>query len=418
MTPLIVSANQKSSAMAVRDRLFLEGEACLGLLERLRALGVGDALVLSTCDRTEVVTLATVADEAHAAIVRALAEHGGFAVEELIPHLSRREGLAAVRHLFRVTASLESTVVGEPHVLGQLKASLSLAIDLGMCGPDLGRLAQAAISSAKRVRRETAIGMNSVSIATAAVELARRIHGDLRHCAALLIGSSEMGELIMTTLAALRLGQLSVTHPRRTTAESLARVLDCHVSAFEDLGAAVAQADIVVSALGGRSLSITPELVRAALRARRNRPLFLIDAAVPGDIDPAVDRFDAVFLYSLDDLERVARDGKRSREDEAGRAQAIIEEEVRRYVESTAVRAVGPLLADLRQCLEQMRLAALADAGYDAEKATRLLINRLFHGQAQAAREAASGPDEDRDFATFEHVTRKVFGLVRDPKKQ
>jgi glutamyl-tRNA reductase len=409
---LVVGANQRSASLTVRDQLFVEEYAMAGLLDGLRDSGVEQALIVSTCDRVEVQAIHHDHEAAVGRIVELMAAHARLAPEDLNGALYVLSGEDAVRHIFTVTASLDSLVIGEPYVLGQVKASHRAARDAGMSGKELEAVLQAAYGAAKRVRTETAIGERPVSTAAAAVELARGVHGDLGRCGGLLVGTGDMGELVAEALLAGGLGHFVVVHPRAGRAEAMARTLNCHVAPFEDLARALADGDILVTALGARRSIVTAEMVKAALKSRRKRPVLLVDASIPGDIDTAVERLDGAFLYDLNDLEGVAMRGRASRENEAGAALDIIDDEVARFLRGRAARAAVPTLTALRRHFETAREAAIADAAGDAEKATRLLINRLLHGPSEALREiAALGSEGATDLRGAERALNRLFRL-------
>jgi glutamyl-tRNA reductase len=416
---LVVGANQRSASLTVRDQLFVEEYAMAGLLDGLRGSGVEQALIVSTCDRVEVQAIHHDHEAAVDRIVELMAAHAGLAPGDLNGALYVLSGEEAVRHIFTVTASLDSLVIGEPYVLGQIKASHRAARDAGMSGKELEAVLQAAYGAAKRVRTETAIGERPVSTAAAAVELARGVHGDLGRSEGLLVGTGDMGELVVEALLAAGLGHLVVVHPRAGRAEAMARTLNCHVASFEDLARALADADILVTALGARRSIVTAEMVKAALKSRRKRPVLLVDASIPGDIDTAVNRVDGAFLYDLNDLEGVAMRGRASRENEAATALDIIDDEVAGFLRGRAARAAVPTLTALRRHFETAREAAIADAAGNAEKATRLLINRLLHGPSEALREiAALGSEGAADLREAERALNRLFRLGDAPEDE
>lgn len=394
-TAVVVGASQRSSSLALRDRLYVEEDAHGLVLEALRDVGVGQALLVSTCDRVEV--YATHADPAEAGrcITGVLARHGGYQPGEIDTQLYLLSGEAALHHIFAVAASLESTVIGEPHVLGQVKASWRASRAAGLCGGELEACVQSAFAAAKRVRTETAIGEGPVSVVAAAVDLARTVHGDLDRCAGLMIGTGEMGEMLAAGLREAGLARLSITDTRPARADLAARLLGCHTLEFQGLADALPRADIVLACLGGRTPVIQAEMARAALRLRRNRPVVIVDTGLPGDVDPLADRLDGVFLYTLDDLERVARAGRKTRQDAVEQARRIVAGEVAAFLRERSERAAVPALARLRSHFEGVRAQALADAGGDADKATRLLINRLLHDPIRRLREIAGRRGED-----------------------
>jgi glutamyl-tRNA reductase len=251
-----------------------------------------------------------------------------------------------------------------------------------------------------------------VSIASAAAETARRLHGELDRCGALLLGTGEIGELIAETLAAKGLGHLVVIHPQEKRAEAVARALGCHVGSYESLARCLVTADIVVTALGSRHVVLTAAMMQTTLARRRQRPVFMVDAALPGDIEPAVDRLDGIFRYTLGDLEEIAMQGRAYRESELRAALRIVDEAVELFVRERAARAAGPVLAALHGHFEAVREQALSDAGGDAEKATKLLINRLLHRPSAVLRALAirSGAHH-RELDAAERALQRLFGI-------
>ena len=387
---VVVGANHRSSSLTLRDRLFIEDTALPAFLERLRASGVGQAMVLSTCDRIEVQAIADDGAAAARRITEVMAEHAGLAAGELGEQLYVLAGQEAVEHVFRVTAALDSLVPGEAEVLGQVKAGHNLARDAAMSGSELEAVLQAAYGAAKRVRSETAIGQRPVSIAAAAVQVARDLHGDLDRGTGLLVGAGEMGSMVARSLLSAGLGALTATHPTGPRAEAMARELDCHVAPYPDLGARLSDFDIVIAAYGSRRRMVTADMVSEAVARRRGKPMFLIDAAVPGDIDGAVDGIEEAFLYGLGNLERVALEGRATREAEAVEAGRIVTEEKERFLRGRAERAAVPALTELRRHFDTVRDEVLTEAGGDAERATRLLVNRLLHDPSEVMREMAA----------------------------
>ncbi|MBC8158928.1 MAG: glutamyl-tRNA reductase, partial [Alphaproteobacteria bacterium] len=358
--------------------------------DRLRAEGVDEALVLSTCDRVEVQAVHADRDTAGRAVTAALAGHAGMDPAELAGTLYTHWDTDAVRHIFTVTASLDSQVVGEPQVLGQVKASHRMARAAQMIGSTLEPLLQAAYAAAKKVRTQTAIGERPVSIAAAAVQLARDLHGDLSRCTGLLVGAGEMGELVAGEMLAGGMAALTVIHPTEARAQAAARAMDCHFAPYDDMPRLLADADVTVAALGRHRHVLTSDMVTRALKGRRRKPVFLIDAGIPGDIEPAVNRLDGSFLYDLNDLEQVALEGLANRETEAKEAWRIVDAEVAAFLHGRAERAAVPTLTSLRNHFEDMRAKTLEESPDNAERATRLLVNRLLHGPSRAMREIAS----------------------------
>ncbi|MCC7016627.1 MAG: glutamyl-tRNA reductase [Rhodospirillales bacterium] len=416
---VVVGANHRSSGMALRDRLFIEERALPGFIGRLRAAGLGQGVVLSTCDRIEVQAAHPDPPAAARIVLDAFAAHGAVGAAEMEGQTYTLADEEAVRQVFAVAGSLDSLVVGEPEVLGQVKDAYALAKELGFSGPEMDALMQAALAAAKRIRSETDIGRRPVSIAAAAVEVAREILGDLAPRAGLVLGGGDMGEIMVREMRAAGLKSLTVVHPDPRRAEAAARAFGCHAAALEPLVERLAGADVVLASLGSRRHAIGVEAVREALRLRRRRPIFLVDAAVPGDIEPAVNDLDGAFLDTLDDLERVAVRGRAGREIEADRARRVLEEEVGAFLKGRLMRAAVPALAQLRRVFEEARVQALADCGGDADKATRLLVNRLLHAPTQALRALATRPNgQGFDMPAAERALKELFGAKNDsPRK-
>lgn len=409
---VVVGANHRSSSLALRDQLFVDDASVPAFLERARAGGLSQAMVLSTCDRVELWTAEADPGRAQAIIAALFAERAGIPAAGLAGQLYSLSGREAVRHCFAVAGSLESLIIGEPHVLGQVKAVHRLAREAGAIGEELETLLQAAYNAAKRVRSETRVAEGPVSIAAAAVQFARDLHGDLSNCEGLLVGAGDMGELVAEAMLGAGLRRLVVTAPRASRAEALAVSLGSHVVGFDELGDALAQADVVLSSVGGRHTAIGVAAVQAALKKRRRKPIFLVDAGIPGDVEPAVNRIDGAFLYDLTDLERVALEGRTTREAAAREAARIVEEEVSAFLRGRASRVAVPAIVALRGLFEEARRQALVDAGGDAEKATRLLVNRLLHDPSEAMKEIAGSGDRGRaEWAQTEKLLRRLFRL-------
>lgn len=405
---LVIGTNHRSSPIELRDRFALVEADLATALERLRGTGLGEAALIATCDRVELVTIAGDAARAASVFAGLLAERTGFAADVVARSLYRHEGPAALRHVFAVASALDSLVIGEPQVLGQVKAAHRLAAELGLAGSELEAVFGAAYAAARRVRRETRIAERPVSIAAAALQLARDIHGDLDRSAALLLGPGEMGELIADQFHRAGLARLVVCGPP-ARAQRAAQRFACNVLSVDELDEALAAADIVIASLGSGRAVLTAPRVAAALRRRPRRPIFVIDAAIPLDAEPAVNDLDGAFLYDLGDLERVALAGRAVREAASAEAWRILDAELAGFAERRAARRAVPAVVALRRHVEALRRGALAEAGGDAEAATRLLANRLLHDPSEVLRElAGAAPGE---IATMEDLLRRLFRL-------
>jgi glutamyl-tRNA reductase len=409
--PVVVGVSHKTAAAGLRDRLFAEEAQLPPLLEALKSAGLGQALLLSTCDRTEVQAMTAEPEAAAAALGVFLAARAGLPAAELAASAYQLQGEAALRHIFAVAASLDSAMVGEPQVLGQVKSAHRLAKDAGLVGPELERVLQAAYATAKRVRSETGIAERAVSVAAVAAQLVRDLHGDLGRCAGLILGAGEMGEFLAEHLRQSGLARWTVAHPSPRRAELVAVRFGGHFVGLDALPEMLTRADVVLAALGNSRPTIDETTARAALRARRQRPILFIDAAVPRDVDPRVAAVEAAFLYELADLERLALEGRSGRAVAADAAWRIIDAEVAAFLAGQVARQAVPAVVALRQRFETVRAEVLANGSPDAAEATRLLINRLLHDPSEALRRLAI---EGGDAAGAEALLRRLFAMEDD----
>ncbi len=405
---LVVGANHRSSTNSTRDRLFVENNRASKLLLRLRDAGLNEALLLSTCARTEVQAAHAAPDEAARIVKRLFAEQCGMDDVEISPQLYSYEDQTAVRHVFSVAAALDSPVIGEPQVNGQIRDSHRASLTAGMTGRDLEALLQAAYRVAKRVRTETTIGERPVSMDAVALQLARDVHGDLSRCEGLLILGGEMGELVTEQLISSGLQQMTIMSRLPARAEAAARRFGCHHASFDRLEEFLAGSEVVISSVGGGEHTISAYQMRVALGVRRRRPVFLIDVAVPGDVEPEINELDGAYLYDLDDLERIAAIGKAGRDEAASDARKIIDEEVINFLRRRAARNAGPALTELRAHFENVRKSILAESdGRDVDEVTRRLINRLLHDPSVGLKEMSSSGDP----VAAENLLRRLFKL-------
>ncbi|HLI11022.1 MAG TPA: glutamyl-tRNA reductase [Alphaproteobacteria bacterium] len=409
---VVVGANHRSSTVSLRDRIFVEDGAAPAILRTLVGHGgLTQALLLSTCDRVEVQGVAADGETARLGVAAALGERAGLDAAALASQLYLLTGEAAARHIFAVAASLDSAVLGEPQVLGQVKAAHRLARDAGTLGSELEAALQAAYGAAKRVRSETAIAAGAVSLVATAVQLAREVHGSLGALAGMLIGAGDMGLLLAEELRRAGLGRLTVCDLKPARAEILARQLDAHYAELANLAAALTEADVVIACAGTGRYLITGEMMEQVLRRRRRRPVYLIDLGVPSDIEPAVNRVDDAYLYDLGDLERVALASHLNRAAAAADAWRILDEETAAFLRQRAERAAVPTLAALRRRFEVVREEILGEARHaDAAEATRLLVNRLLHDPSEAMR-AYAAEEKDGKRLIAEHLLRQLFRL-------
>jgi glutamyl-tRNA reductase len=399
----VLGANHETAAVALRERLVLDGPRLEQFYREAAALaGFQGMVVLSTCNRTEVYWAGAVpANE----ILTVWARRVGLTPEAFEDHLYLYTDDRAVTHLFRVATGLDSMMLGETQILGQVKEAYQGAQAAGVVG-SLHRLFLAALRVGKRAHRETGIGEHALSMGYAAVELARKIYGvDLANLVTVVLGAGEMGALAARHLRSAGVRRMIVVNRTRARAEALAAELGGHVMDFTALEQALTEADLVVSSTSAADPIIRVDLVRRVLRARRGRPLMLLDLAVPRDVEPGVeDVSEAVFRYDIDDLESVVAENRRRREREAMRVAQIIDEEREAFRREMDVANVGPVIRSLRAKAERIRQqelnAAWRELGHLSEhdrevveRTTRLILNKLLNDPMVSIRGWASRPE-------------------------
>ena len=406
MRLIAVGLNHQTAPLQLRERVAFAGDRLDAALAQLRALpAIKEVALLSTCNRTE---LYAVTDDDGRALVNWLATHPDDAAGDaagLQAYLYHHAGDAAARHLFRVATGLDSLVLGEPQILGQVKQAWSSARTAGTLGGQLDRLFQHAFVTAKRARTETRIGNSPVSMASMAVRLAQESFARPEDSVVLLVGAGETIELAARHLAQAKVKRLLVANRTFRHAEELAARHGGVALPLDELDRHLFLADIVFSATASRTPVIRREHVVAALAARRNRPMLLVDLAVPRDIEPSIAELRDIYLYTVDDLDRAVEDNRRSRREAADAAESIIDLQVSRYAELLATNVRSAPLRRLRAHGEAVRSEALARArqqlaaGQSAEATlehlAHALTNRLLHAPTAALREAAASGDDD-----------------------
>ncbi len=404
MPLLALGLNHQTAPVSLREKLAIGPAALPEALRTLTAQpGVVEAALLSTCNRTEVYCQIDAGAEHLPA--RWLAEFGQLRLDQLEAYLYRHEDGAAVRHLFRVATGLDSMVLGEPQILGQVKEAWQTARGQGAIKTPLDRLFQQTFAVAKRARTDTHIGAHPVSIAFAAVRLAQRVFSALDQATVLLIGAGDTVELAARHLADHKVKRLLVANRTLEHAQTLASRFGGMALPLDDLGRHLADADIVLSATASRDPILGRDMVAAALRQRRRRPMFLLDLAVPRDIEPTTATLEDVFLYTVDDLEQVIDESRRSRREAAEQAEAIIELQVEHYLAWWRASDDRDTLKRLRQDGEATRDAVLARAsallaqGKTPQQAleylAHTLTNKLLHAPSAGLRQAALQGDRD-----------------------
>lgn len=398
----ILGLNHKTAPVALREKVAFSEDRLATALRTLRQeSGVAEVVILSTCNRTELYWSgsATPLD-----ISQWLERHHGDNLN-LTASLYVHQERLAVEHAFSVASGLDSMVLGEAQILGQLKDAYRIAQETGSTGPWLNKLFQAAFSAAKRVRSETQIGANSVSLASASVSLAKRIFADLSAHSALMIGAGEMIALTARHFASAGVKRTVIANRTLARAQTIAADVKGYAVDLSALDKELAEADIVVSCTASMTPLVTEAAAAAAVRSRRHRPILMVDLAVPRDIDPAVAGLDDVYLFSIDDLQQLIDENRQRRAVAAGDARTLLDEEVARFLADSRAHDAGPAIRALRASADAIRQQTVDQAkrmlasGRSSDEVIDFLAgtltNRLLHAPTQALRQASEADDPE-----------------------
>jgi glutamyl-tRNA reductase len=419
MKLLITGVSHKTAPVEVRECLAFRQESLAAALGDLQSReGVLESVILSTCNRVEIMVTTDDSVDPSAIVDSFLSDHKCIAVSTIGPHLYRLEGRAAIHHLFRVAASLDSMVIGEPQILGQLKTAYAEAKDAGALHGWLDGLLTRAFGVAKRVRSETGIGQMAVSISYAAVELARKIFGSLTNKTVMIAGAGKMSELAARHLRRSGASHVFVTNRTHERAVEMAKNFQGTPVEYTRFVGMLPEVDILITSSGAPHYILHKEEMQRVISARRNRPMFLIDIAVPRNIEPSINDLDNVFLYDIDDLQEVVNANLRERMKEADQAEALVTEEVDRMLARLKVAEVTPLIVGIQDQLEQIRTGEIdkvrrkfgpftAEQEQAIEALTRGIINKVAHGPISELRNHAGKPEGHHVVAAI----RKAFHL-------
>ncbi len=428
MKLVLAGLNHRTAPVGVREGLAFRPEELGGALQRLRDIkGAREAMILSTCNRVEVTATLDEQVSPQNMLCEFLAETHGMRPERLSSYIYTFEEHHAIRHLFRVASSLDSMVVGEPQILGQLKAAFAQAREQGAIGTYLDAVLTRAFSVAKRVRTETEIGQSTVSVSHAAVELAKDIFGALNHKTVLIIGAGKMSESAARYLQSAGATDILITNRTPERAERMAVLFRGRPIPYEDFPGRLHEADIVITSSAAPGYILSREQVKRAIDARRNQPMFLIDIAVPRNVDPAAHDLEHAFVYDIDDLQRIADQNLKGRHQGAQQAEGIVNEEVERLLVRLRARDVAPTIVSLQEQLELLRRNELtrfrgklgpltAEQEEALEGLTRGIINKIAHGPISELRRQAERASNHDGAASDIHneivnVVRRVFRL-------
>jgi glutamyl-tRNA reductase len=407
-----IGVNHTTAPIAIRENVAFNGETLRHALSDLSARNVAEAAILSTCNRTEIY----VQSEHPEPIVSWLADYHRLDILKIQPYTYTLCNDAAVKHAFRVASGLDSMVLGEPQILGQFKQSVKVAQEAGTLGTLLHKLFQRTFEVAKEVRTNTEIGGSSISMAAAAVKLAQRIFGDISQQKVLFIGAGEMIELCADHFSAQKPKSMTVANRTIERGASLAEKIHGHAILLNDLHDQFAEYDIVITSTASQLPIVGLGMVESAIKTRRHRPIFMVDLAVPRDIEPEVAELDDVFLYTVDDLAQVVSEGMVNRQEAALNAELIVQARVENFMDWLKKREAVPTIKALREHIETMRKAELDKAlkliqkGEAPEKALEQLSNALTNKFLHAPSHALHNSYGD-EHARLEQILRHLYQI-------
>ncbi len=420
MDIILVGLSHNTAPVEVREKLSFSGQMLPDGIKRLRGYeNISECLILSTCNRVEIYAIVDQSEIGIARIKDFLHSYQtSLPLESISQHLYIHKNEAAVKHLFRVAASLDSMVVGEPQILGQVKDAFDTALLNKTTGVILNKLFKKAISVAKRVRTETRIAENAVSISYAAVELAKKIFSSLRDKRGMLVGAGEMGELAANYLVSSGIQEIVVSTRNYDRALNLAQTYNGRAVRFENFLEEMGRSDVVICSTGAPDYVIRSEHMQDIIHKRKNRPIFLIDISVPRNIDPAINKIDNVFLYDIDDMHAVVEANRRTRKEEADKGEQIIVEEVETFSKWFKSLEVVPTIVALREKVEDIRrkelervtdkLRTLSPEEIAAvEGLTNTIISKILHGPLVALKSEANSSNG----LLYVETIKKIFNL-------
>ncbi|MDP2689290.1 MAG: glutamyl-tRNA reductase [Deltaproteobacteria bacterium] len=425
MNLIIVGLNHKTSPVEIREKLSFPAQSIGEPLKRLTGgYGLTEGVILSTCNRVEVLAITGDMEKGVWQIKRFLSEFHGIPLAKLDEHLYVHQGEEAVKHLFRVGAGLDSMVMGEPQILGQVKDSYGYAVQHDTAGVIVNKLYHKAFQVAKRIRSETKIGESAVSISFAAVELAKKIFGDLAGKSAMLIGAGEMAELAARHLQNNGIREILVANRTYEKAVDLVKGFNGTAIMFREFPHYLKNVDIVIASTGSPNFLIKPEQVHEVMRERKHKPMFFIDISVPRNIDPLVNNIDNAYVYDVDDLQGVVVANLQERAKEAEQAERIVSEEIENFYRWIKSLDVVPTIIALRQACDRIRKAEMAKAIpsfnslTDKEKKTieamtSAIVNKILHHPVTHLKKEANKIEGDLYIDTI----RKLFDLNVDDEE-
>ncbi len=421
---ILIGANHKTAPVELREKLSFTMEETIAALDHLKDdPNIREGLVFSTCNRTEIMYIPETGDQIEE-VIQFISQHKNIEVSKFRSSLYVYEGDEAIRHMFQVAASLDSMMVGEPQILGQIKQAYKTAVANGASGVLLNRMMHKAFSVAKRVRKETGIGDNAVSISYAAIELANKIFSDLSIKNVMLLGAGEMAELAVEHLISNNVKEIVVANRTFTNAHDLAQKFNGKAVQFEEREAALKDVDIIISSTGATEYVLTVNQVKRAMKKRHYKTIFFIDIAVPRDIDPKINGISNAYVYDIDDLKNIVEDNIQQREQETVKADRFVEEAVvtfRKWLDSLAlvptIKAINDKMTNIVDMEFNKTLSSLHHLSEEdieaVRRMTRAIASRTIHDPIKFLRNTG----DHRDDSLYLNVTRQLFDLDIPGKK-
>lgn len=422
MSVLICGLNHRTASLELRERVAFSKDSLPDALRCVQAdLTVPEVAILSTCNRTEIHCHFKGEDQKNTQARRLgnwLADFRGLNRDMVTSSCYRHYDEQAVRHVIRVASGLDSMILGEPQIMGQVKVAYATALGLDVTGPVLNQLSQHSLSAAKRIRSETGIGQNPVSLAYVVIKLARQIYADFNDCTALLVGAGEMIELMARQLTTVGIGRMFIANRTLERAKDLAQMFGAQPIALGELREILPRADLVITSTGSQTPLIGKGVAEEALRQRRHKPMFMADLAVPRDIEPEVARLDDAYLYSIDDLQGLVAENNKRRAEAANEAEGIVQTSASNFIDYLKGHDAAPTIRALRERTELLatqelvKARALLAKGVDAdvvlERLVHALTNKWLHRPSIELRDAA------KNQSSLVALARLLYGLNQD----
>ena len=424
---LLVGISHRTAPVELRERVDFQARGLQGALRALAERGSAhEAVVVSTCNRAELYVACDETEPTRQDLLRFLSDYNELPPSDVMPHVYDVADLDAARHLFRVAAGLDSLVVGEPQILGQVKEAHTVASEVHTAGPVLNRLFHASFAVGKRVRTETGLGSGAVSVSYAAVALARKIFGDLSGRNVVVLGAGEMGKLTAIHMKAQDVRHITIVSRTMAHAARTAEAIGgASAAPWTDLDTVLAASDIVITATGAANPILTKAHIETVMRPRRNRPLFIIDIAMPRDVEAAAGEIEEVFLYNIDDLQATVRENLARRASEVSRAETIVNEEVDKFAAWFRSRGAIPTVVALRERFEAIRRAELErldfklsalppEARARVDEITHLIVEKLLLTPTEQLKSLADA----ETVSMYAEALTRLFALAEDERRK